>query len=67
MCDARMTQLPAKPGNAAVAAFLAKVASMPAVRAGRGGGRLIFAVDATASRQHAWDRACHLQIGRAHV
>lgn len=61
MCDARMTQLPAKPGNAAVAAFLAKVASMPAVRAGRGGGRLIFAVDATASRQHAWDRACHLQ------
>ncbi len=34
---------------------------MPAVRAGGAVGRLVFAVDATASRQHAWDRACHLQ------
>ncbi len=26
-----------------------------------GGGRLLFALDATASRQPTWDRACHLQ------
>lgn len=57
-----MTRLPAKPGNAAVAAFLRKVEAMPAVRATAARrGRLIFAVDATASRQPAWDRACHLQ------
>jgi hypothetical protein len=57
-----MTQLPAKPQNAAVAAFLRKVEAMPAVRAASARrGRLIFAMDATASRQPAWDRACHLQ------
>jgi hypothetical protein len=57
-----MTRLPAKPENAAVAAFLRKVEAMPAVRAAAARrGRLIFAVDATASRQPAWDRACHLQ------
>lgn len=57
-----MSQLPAKPANAAVAAFLAKVESLPAVRAvSARRGRLIFAVDATASRQPAWDTACHLQ------
>lgn len=57
-----MTQLPAKPQNAAVAAFLQKVEAMPTVRAASARrGRLIFAVDATASRQPAWDRACHLQ------
>jgi hypothetical protein len=33
---------------------------MPAAKPARR-GRLVFAVDATASRQPAWDRACHLQ------
>lgn len=57
-----MTNLPDKKGNPAVAAFLQKVASMPAVRAASGRpGRLLFAIDATASRQPSWDRACHLQ------
>ena len=57
-----MSEVPAKPGQAAIAAFLAKVQAMPAVRATSARrGRLIFAVDATASRQHAWDTACHLQ------
>lgn len=57
-----MDNLPAKPGNPAVGAFLAKLQALPAARpAGR--GRLIFAMDATASRQPAWDRACHLQAG----
>ena len=57
-----MTNLPDKPGSAAVAAFLQKVASLPAVTPAPGRmGRLIFAIDATASRQPSWDRACQLQ------
>jgi hypothetical protein len=53
-------KLPTKSTRAEVADFLAKVKSMPAVRAG-GTGRLIFAMDATASREPSWDRACHIQ------
>ena len=57
-----MTNLPDKRGNAGVAAFLKQVASMPAVRPSSGRpGRLVFAIDATASRQPSWDRACQLQ------
>jgi hypothetical protein len=57
-----MTNLPDKPGSAAVAAFLKKVAAMPAVTPATGRpGRLLFAIDATASRQPTWDRACQLQ------
>jgi hypothetical protein len=63
-----MSNLPDKPGSAAVAAFLQKVAAMPAVRPASGrAGRLIFAIDATASRQPTWDRACHLQAGMFHA
>jgi hypothetical protein len=40
-----------------VDAFLDEIQSRPA----RGGGRLIFAVDATASREATWDTACKLQ------
>ena len=42
-----------------VAEFLRQVAKTPATLAAR--GRLIFALDATASRQPTWDRACQLQ------
>jgi len=57
-----MSNLPDKPANAAVAAFLNKVASLPQVRPASGRrGRLVFAIDATASRQPTWDRACRLQ------
>lgn len=57
-----MTKLPDRAGNSAVAAFLKKVEAMPAVRPASGRpGRLIFAIDATASRQPSWDRACQLQ------
>ncbi len=57
-----MAQLPARPTSANVAAFLEKAASVPALHAGvHRPARLIFAVDATASRQPSWDRACHLQ------
>lgn len=63
-----MNKLPDKPGSAAVAAFLQKVATMPAVRPASGRpGRLIFAIDATASRQPSWDRACHLQAEMFHA
>jgi hypothetical protein len=57
-----MSNLPDKPANAAVAAFLNKVASLPQVKPASGRrGRLVFAIDATASRQPTWDRACRLQ------
>lgn len=57
-----MADLPDKRANPAIAAFLAKVAAMPAVRPASGRpARLVFALDATASRQPSWDRACHLQ------
>jgi hypothetical protein len=42
-----------------ISAFLDKVKAMPAVRAGQ--GRLIFALDATMSRQPTWDMAVQLQ------
>lgn len=41
--------------------FLRKVASTPTPAKGGTTGRLIFAMDATASREPTWDRACHLQ------
>lgn len=44
-----------------VAAFLSKVAATPRRSARTGNGRLLFAIDATASRQPTWDRASHLQ------
>ena len=44
-----------------VDAFLAKVSSMPPSVQGDGHGRLIFAMDATMSRQPSWDRAQHIQ------
>src|SRR5262249_33299856 len=40
---------------------LAQVRAMPAARPSSGRGRLIFALDATASREATWDRACKLQ------
>lgn len=47
--------------SADVDAFLAKVNALPpAARPGEG-GRLIFAMDATMSRQPTWDRALHIQ------
>jgi len=44
-----------------IEAFLEKVRTTPAPRRGGGRGRLVFALDATASREPTWDRACHLQ------
>jgi hypothetical protein len=54
-------QVPAAAKNAEVDAFLRQVAAMPAAKPGAGKGRLVFALDATASREPTWDRACKLQ------
>ena len=42
-------------------AFLKKVAQTPAIRQSGQRGKLMFAMDATASREATWDHACHLQ------
>jgi hypothetical protein len=42
-------------------AFLQKVASMPPVNTQGQAGRLVFALDATASREATWDQAMQLQ------
>ncbi len=56
-----MAKLPTSSGDD-VARFLKKVAETPApaTRAGER-GRLIFAMDATASREPSWDQACKIQ------
>ncbi len=51
----------ARSSQAQVDAFLDKVKAMPAVRAAGGRGRLIFAMDATASREPTWDMAAEIQ------
>jgi hypothetical protein len=48
--------------SADVDAFLRQVAALPPVRpAGGKRGRLMFVMDATASREPTWDRACQIQ------
>ncbi len=54
-------KLPTKSTNAEVDAFLRKVAATPAVKPSGRRGRLLFAMDATASREPTWDHACHIQ------
>jgi hypothetical protein len=54
-------KLPGKSSRPDVDAFLRKVASTPAVKSSGHSGRLIFAMDATASREPTWDHACQLQ------
>ncbi|MFP6729459.1 MAG: VWA domain-containing protein [Alphaproteobacteria bacterium] len=53
--------LPQPKGNAEVDAFLERVALTPVARTTGARGRLIFAMDATASRAPSWDNACHIQ------
>lgn len=57
-----MAQPPARPTTGAIAAFLQQVEAVPALRtAAHRPARLVFGIDATASRQPSWDRACQLQ------
>jgi hypothetical protein len=59
---ARDPKLPQARGtDAAVAEFLKKVAAAPQRAASAARGRLIVALDATASREPTWDRACQIQ------
>jgi hypothetical protein len=65
---------PAQPGNAPASnssraeidAFLEKVHSLPLTNEPGQRGRLIFALDATMSRQPTWDQACVLQADMFH-
>lgn len=57
----RETQLPVQSGTKDVDDFLQKVAATPVTKAAGSRGRLMFAIDATASREPTWDMACHLQ------
>ncbi len=54
-------RLPSKAKSAEVDAFLEKVAAGPVTKAPGVRGRLIFGMDATASREPTWDRACQIQ------
>src|SRR5271156_334462 len=49
------------PASTTTEAFLREVERLPAVRGGGGRGRLLFAMDATASREPTWDHACGIQ------
>ncbi|MBT5188616.1 MAG: VWA domain-containing protein, partial [Proteobacteria bacterium] len=60
MNSTRKTELrPSSPD--AVNQFLQKVRSTGLPVRHEGQGRLVFAMDATASREPLWDRACHIQ------
>jgi hypothetical protein len=54
-------RLPTQSHSPEVDAFLRDLQRAPALLPGGGRGRLIFALDATASREPTWDRACHIQ------
>ena len=54
-------KLPSRSAQADIDSFLRKVAETPLAPKAGERGRLIFALDATASRQPTWDRACQLQ------
>jgi hypothetical protein len=49
------------PATSQLDTFLAEVKELASGGAGDGRGRIIFALDATHSRQPTWDTACHLQ------
>jgi hypothetical protein len=54
-------KLPERSSRSDIDAFLNKVASLPTTKPAGQTGRLIFAMDATASREPTWDHACHIQ------
>jgi hypothetical protein len=56
-----ITKGPSATGADDVSAFLDKVRTMPPAETAAGDGRLIFAMDATMSRQPTWDRALSIQ------
>ncbi|MEE2722009.1 MAG: VWA domain-containing protein, partial [Pseudomonadota bacterium] len=65
--DRTKQNLPSQAASDDVSSFLAKVAATPVVHSAGGRGRLLFALDATASRERSWDQACHLQAEMFHA
>ncbi len=58
----RDSRLPADGSSRAdIDAFLQKVAATPPTKPAGRPGRLLFAIDATASREPTWDMACQIQ------
>ncbi|MEK9964964.1 MAG: VWA domain-containing protein [Rhodospirillaceae bacterium] len=58
----RDSRLPADGSSRAdIGAFLQKVAATPPTKPAGRPGRLLFAIDATASREPTWDMACQIQ------
>lgn len=53
--------LPQKSSKSDIDAFIKKVRSTPILKSAKDRGRMIFAMDATASREPTWDRACQIQ------
>ena len=54
-------KLPSTAGANEIDAFVRAVERLPANRTPGSRGRLLFAMDATASREPTWDHACTLQ------
>ncbi len=54
-------KLPGKSSPSEIDSFLRKVASTPAAKSSGQRGRLLFAMDATASREPTWRQACRIQ------
>lgn len=54
-------KLPKRSSRSEIDAFIKKAASLPVSKPAGQTGRLIFAMDATASREPTWDHACHIQ------
>lgn len=50
-----------QPDESDISSFLARVRSTPNVKPAGVRGRLLFAMDATASREPTWDTACQIQ------
>lgn len=61
MTDPKNPGTPAKPARADVSAFLEQMKKLPQRVAPGATGRLLFALDATMSRQPTWDQACQIQ------
>lgn len=55
------SKLPTTSSRTEIDGFLQQVAKTPVIKGSDERGRLIFAMDATASRQPTWDRACKIQ------
>ena len=54
-------KLPQKSNRVEVDAFLKRVKDFPIVKPDQKHSRLLFGIDATASREPLWDQACHVQ------